>query len=75
MLYRNCAGSHLYGTEYEIWADFGPVGNTEKKNWAVKYSTFEGVFLSFHGQKKMKKLTFLKNIVATSLKSCLIFLL
>jgi hypothetical protein len=24
--------SHFYGTEYEIWADFGPVGNTEKTN-------------------------------------------
>ena len=24
-------GSHFYGTEHEIWADFGPVGNTEKK--------------------------------------------
>ena len=22
------------GTEIEIWAGFGPVGNTEKKNWA-----------------------------------------
>ena len=30
-LYRSRAGSHFYGTEYEIWADFGPVGNTEKK--------------------------------------------
>ena len=29
-LYRSCAGSHFYGTKYEIWADFGPVGNTEK---------------------------------------------
>ena len=28
---RSRAGSHFYGTEYEIWADFGPVGNTEKK--------------------------------------------
>ena len=25
--------SHFYGTEYEIMADFGPDGNTEK-NWA-----------------------------------------
>ena len=35
-LYRSRAGSHFYGTEYEyeIWADFGPVGNTEKKCWA-----------------------------------------
>ena len=26
--------SNLYGTEIEIWAGFGPVGNTEKKIWA-----------------------------------------
>ena len=31
-IYRSCGGSHFYGTEYEIWADFGPVGNTEKTN-------------------------------------------
>ena len=30
-LYRNSAGRHFYGTENEIWAGFGPVGNTEKK--------------------------------------------
>ena len=29
-LYRSCTGSHFYGTEYEIWADFGLDGNTEK---------------------------------------------
>ena len=29
---------------YEIQADFGPVGNTEK--------TLRAVFSSFHGQKK-----------------------
>ena len=33
-LYRSLTGRHLYGTEYEIWADFGQVGNTEKKIWA-----------------------------------------
>jgi hypothetical protein len=37
--------------EYEIWADFGPVGNTEKKG--AKYATFEGVLLCFRGQKKI----------------------
>ena len=30
-LYRSRAGSNFYGTEYEIWTDFGPVGNTENK--------------------------------------------
>ena len=28
------AVSSYYGTEIEIWAGFGPVGNTEKKHWA-----------------------------------------
>ena len=40
-LYRSHTGSHLYGTEYEIWADFGPVGNTEKKkDWGPIISNF-----------------------------------
>ena len=30
-LYRSHEESHFYGTEYEIWADFWPVGNTEKQ--------------------------------------------
>ena len=30
-LYRSHAGRHSYGTENEIWAAFGQVGNTEKK--------------------------------------------
>ena len=28
---QSWTGSYFYGTEYEIWGDFGPVGNTEKK--------------------------------------------
>ena len=34
-LYRSRAGRHFYETEYEIWADFGPVGNTEKKTGPI----------------------------------------
>ena len=30
-LYRSRAGNHFYGKEYEVWADFRLVGNTEKK--------------------------------------------
>ena len=30
-LYRSCRGRHFYGTENEILAGFGPVGNTGKK--------------------------------------------
>ena len=35
-LYRSRAGSQLHGTEYESWANFVPVGKTEKKIWAVR---------------------------------------
>ena len=24
----------FYGTKYDIWADFGPIGNEEKTIWA-----------------------------------------
>ena len=53
--------SHFYETEFDIWADFGPVGNTETGPIKLKYATFEG---SFHWQKKY----FLKNIVSSALK-------
>ena len=50
-LYRSPEGSHFYGTEYEIWADFGPVGNTEKKNWADYEQLLRPFFSCFRGQK------------------------
>ena len=34
-LYRSRAVRHFYWIEYEIWADFGPVGNTGKKLGAI----------------------------------------
>ena len=46
----------FYGTEIEIWAGFGPVGITEKKNWVHYEQLFRPVFSSFHGQKKIKKI-------------------
>ena len=47
------AGRHFYGTEYEIWADFEPVGNTEKKRWGADYEQLlKAVFSCFQGQKK-----------------------
>ena len=42
--------SNFYGTEIEIWAGFGPVGNTEKKNWADYEQLLRAVFLCFQGQ-------------------------
>ena len=38
-LYIGQAVSNCYGTEIEIWAGFGPVGNTEK-NWGPIMSNF-----------------------------------
>ena len=60
--------SNVYGTEIEIWTDFGPVGNTEKKIGADYEQLLKAVFLCFHGQFKKN---LLKNIVASALKSCI----
>ena len=63
-LYKSCARSHSYGIEYVIWADFGPVGNTEKNR--ANYDQL--LRLVFHVKRY-------KNIVAPALKSSMIFLL
>ena len=48
----------FYGTEIEIWAGFGPVGNTEKKIGADYEQLLRAVFSCFHGQKIGFKLFF-----------------
>ena len=53
-LHRSHSGSHFRGTEYEIWADFGPVGNTEKKLGADYEQLQRAFFSSFHGKKNQK---------------------
>ena len=65
-IYRSCEGSHFYGIEYEIWAYFGPVGNTEKKFWADYEQLLRALFSCFQGQN------FFLNIVASAIKSCII---
>ena len=50
-LYRSRAGRHFYGTKSEIWAGFGPVGNTEKKIVGRLRAAFEGGFFMFSGAK------------------------
>ena len=50
-LYISCAMSNFYGTEIEIWAGFGLVGNTEKKLGQL-WATFEGSFFMFSWAKK-----------------------
>ena len=57
--------SNFYGTEIEIWAGFGPVGNTEQTIWADYEHLLRSFFSCFGGQK------FFLNIVASALKSCM----
>ena len=57
----------FYGTGIEVWAGFGPVGITEKKNRADYEQLLKPGFSCFHGQKKIK----VKNIVASALKRCI----
>ena len=47
------AVSNFYGTEIEIWAEFGPVGITEKKIWDDYEQLLRAVFSCFHGQDKV----------------------
>ena len=73
-LYRSRAGSHFHGTGYEIWADLGPVGNTEKKKFRADYEQLlRPVFHVFMGKKKCYNV--FKNIVVSALESCIISLL
>ena len=50
-LYISPAASNFYGTGIEIWAGFGPVGNTEKKLGPIM-SNFLGWFLKVSRLKK-----------------------
>ena len=43
--------SNFYETEIEIWAGFGPVGNTEKKIGADYEQLLRAVFHVFMGKK------------------------
>jgi hypothetical protein len=53
--YRSCTGRHFYGTENEIWAGFGLVGNTEKKLGADYEQLLMVVFSCFQGQENKLK--------------------
>ena len=56
-------------TGIEIWAGFGPVGITGKKEIrADNEQFFKPVFSSFHGQKILDKI---KNILVSALQSCI----
>jgi len=49
-IYRSHVVSNLYETDIEIWAGFGPVGNTEKNGLIM--SNFRGRIFHVFGQKK-----------------------
>ena len=58
---RSRAGRHFYGTVNEIWAGFGPVGNTYwKTHFGPIMSNFWGLFFMFSRPKK--RFIFFKNI-------------
>ena len=48
---NSIVSNKVYGTEYEIWDDFGPVGNTEKNVLGRLGATFESSFFMFSGAK------------------------
>ena len=58
----------FYGTGIEIWAGFRLVGITEKKRFGPIMSNFLRRFSSFNGAKRILNI---KNIVASTLKSCI----
>ena len=69
-LHRIRAGRHFFGTENVTWAGFGPIGNTEKKVWAY-YEQLLRRFFHVFGCKNFFEF-FFENVVASSLKSCII---
>jgi hypothetical protein len=67
-LYRSPAVRDIYETGIEIWAGFGPIGSTEKKEVGPIMSKFGGWFFHiFRGKNVLYN--FLKNILASPLKS------
>ena len=54
-----------------VSADRADLGSTETAEQKLKYATFEGGFSAFQG-KKMFYIIFLKNILASALKICII---
>ena len=52
--YRSRAGRHFYGTEIEIWASLGPVGNTENKLGADYEQLLTLLFSCFQGPRGKK---------------------
>ena len=55
-LHISHAESNYYGTEMEIWAGFGPIGNTEKKIWADYEQLLRPFFSCLSWAKKIKDL-------------------
>ena len=51
---RSRVGNHFYGTEYEIWADFGLVGNTKKNLGPIMCNFWEQFFHVFRGKSFLK---------------------
>jgi hypothetical protein len=56
VIYIEVVQGAIFMEKYEIWADFGPVGNTEKINFGPIVSNFCGWFFMFSGAKKYLKI-------------------
>ena len=66
-IHLQCIESFLW-KKCEIWADLGLVGNSEKKLGPIMINFWGQFFYVFLGKK-----TFVLNIVACALKTCIIF--
>ena len=53
LYYISRAVNNFYEREIEIWAGFGPVGGTEKNNWANYEQLLRAVFFMFSWAKKI----------------------
>ena len=62
------AVNHFYGTEFEVWTGFRPVGSTAPPEQLL--ATFECNFLIFF-LVKITLLKMFKKILASELKSCI----
>ena len=60
----------VYGTDYEIWADFEPAGAILKKNWADHEKLLKAIFVGEKFLNYKKKTT-----LASAMKGCKPFFL
>ena len=65
IIHKSRGEQFLWNINFEIWAGFGLVGDTEKKNGQLLRAAFHGQLFMFSWA------IFFLNIVASALKSCI----